>query len=1068
METITSEKKSNMEDGHREVLQFKEPLYLLYKKAETGLLSKLALEPGDHSFTAIHVEGAHYTLTHKTGTVFSAELKEGVGKKKGTYRIIGSVQRTTNNTVTFFDDVKINGVGNSGWSLRPAQVGAVYSLLSHWSLTSDVATVVLPTGTGKTETMLVATLANQAKKTLIVVPTIDLKDQISEKFMTWGILRKLGVVPESIPNPAVLVMKKTLSNDDDIECIRAADIVVSTPALLARATPEMKKRMEDLFSHVYFDEAHHVTATEWGDLKNLFKVAKIVQFTATPYRNDRKPIEGKIVYNYPLSQALKDECFSKISLVSVNERHPKKKDKAIADAAMARLLKDRESGFTRHRMMVRAETRNQAEHLYSSYSKWFPSEKIVLIDSQTKGRRSIVADIKNGKYDIIVCVDMLKEGFDYPEFKIAAVHGVHKSLAVLLQFIGRFTRTQDGLGDASFVVNHAEEKMSIELENLFQEGSGWEEVISEIADAKKAEAESLLSFLQGCKPFSGFDSPDVQLNPKLVYPALSCVCFSSKKVDWNAFKEPFNLKKYALSQPFINEDESVFYFSTQKREKVKWARSDKMRDQTWDLIVMHHDALTDILYVGYSEKRLDVNGLVESISGEKAKPLNGDVVFRSFDSIKRLSIVHAGIFKPANHLHRYSRLSGADVTTELSKWKEGKRCQKSDFVGVGFREGFPVSVGASVKGKVWSPARAGDLKIWKSWCLDIGRMLTNDAIDSNQLLEDSASRTQLDQYPDKLIVLATDWSEQLYDLIHKLTIERPGSQSLMLGECALRCHSSASNRAEISLSILDEVILFSIVLGGEQGHSVSGLDKCNVFIEGLKATPVPLKKFFEENPPTLFLLNGCTISGCIHTYYGEAFSQQLPSEKIDVLDWSGVNYKVESIYKSGEKRENSIQEYMMKRLIEQGASIIFNDDNSGEAADVVAVFQNEDLIRFEMVHCKYSKEESGSRLSDLYEVCGQAIVSLRYKWKPEELLKHMERRNGAGVLKGKRFYHGDESVVEEIRNALKYSNVEFEFAIAQPGVEAANISLDMKNLLGSVYSTVVEMTETKLRCYFNK
>src|SRR5680860_1007213 len=188
-----------------------------------------------------------------------------------------------------------------------------------------------------------------------------------------------------------------------------------------------------------------------------------------------------------------------------------------------------------------------------------------------------------------------------------------------------------------------------------------------------------------------------------------------------------------------------------------------MRDQTWDLVVMHHDPVSNILYIGYSEKRLDVNALVEAISGKKAKPLNGDIVFRSFDSIKRLSIVHAGIFKPANHLHRYSRLSGADVTTELSKWKEGKRCQKSDFVGVGFRGGFPVSVGASVKGKVWSPARAGDLKNWKSWCLDIGRMLTDETIDSNQLLEDSASRVQLDQYPKDLVVLATDWSEQLYD-----------------------------------------------------------------------------------------------------------------------------------------------------------------------------------------------------------------------------------------------------------------------------------------------------------------
>lgn len=165
-----------------------------------------------------------------------------------------------------------------------------------------------------------------------------------------------------------------------------------------------------------------------------------------------------------------------------------------------------------------------------------------------------------------------------------------------------------------------------------------------------------------------------------------------------------------------------------------------MRDQTWNLVVMHYDTNTKLLYIGYSEKRLDVNYLVENLTGDKPDILNGDCVFRFFDSIKRLSIIHAGIFKPANHLHRYSRLSGADVTTELTKWKEGKRCQKSDFVGMGYRDGFPVSVGASVKGKIWSPARIGDLKEWKTWCLEVGKLITDESINSNQLLEDSAEK----------------------------------------------------------------------------------------------------------------------------------------------------------------------------------------------------------------------------------------------------------------------------------------------------------------------------------------
>lgn len=48
-----------------------------------------------------------------------------------------------------------------------------------------------------------------------------------------------------------------------------------------------------------------------GYAKTIILSFKIVQFTATPYRLDRQPIQGKVVYNYPLSQALNDKCFLK-------------------------------------------------------------------------------------------------------------------------------------------------------------------------------------------------------------------------------------------------------------------------------------------------------------------------------------------------------------------------------------------------------------------------------------------------------------------------------------------------------------------------------------------------------------------------------------------------------------------------------------------------------------------------------------------------------------------------------------------------------------------------------------
>jgi len=1050
----------------QEYIHIKKTLYYKDEKKSCGHLSQLALESGYWTFSVAN-EDKSYRLTHELGASFLADLKQ-TNNKQNFYNIIkGSVKSIEEISTPYYKGLNINSIGENGESLRIAQLGAIHSLMAHWSLSKDVATIVLPTGTGKTETMLVATLADKAKKTLVIVPSIELKNQIAEKYSTWGILRKLGVIPNNTINPVVLVLNKILSDNQNIEDIKSADVIISTPAFIARATPEIKLQIKQIFSHLFFDEAHHIQAKEWTDIKQLFKDSKIVQFTATPYRNDRKPIEGNIVYNYPLTKALEDECFSKISLVAVNERHPRKKDKAIAEAAMQRLLEDRKNGFTRHRMMVRTDDRKHAEDLLVKYQEWFPDEKIVLVHSNINGKKQIIEDIKKDKYDIVIAVDMLKEGFDYPNFKIAAVHGMHKSLAVLLQFIGRFTRTQKGLGDASFIVNYADENISIELENLFHDGSGWEKIISQIADAKKKQAETLLSFLQGCEPFTGYDSPDIELNPKLVYPALSCVCFKCEKVNWNNFTKAFNLKIYALSQPYINSNENVFYFTTQKREKVKWARTDRLKDQTWALIVMHYDKTSKLLYIGTSDKKIDIDELAGEISENTSDRIGGDSVFRSFDSIKRLSIVHAGIFKPANHLHRYSRLSGADVTTELAKWREGNRVKKSDFVGVGFRDGFPVSIGASVKGKIWSPARVGDLKEWKEWCLKIGELVTNNDIDTNQLLEDSAKKIQLEKYPDDIAVLATDWSEELYDRIHKLTFETSNGQSYLLSEATLKYLNHDNFKANFILNLFDESILFSIVLGGENGHDINGLDNSKIKVEGLKSSAVLLKQFFQEYPPTLFLLNGCTIAGSIHTDYRESAVVSIPDNQMEVLKWEDVDYTIESLYKSGNKRENSIQEYMMNQLVARGANVVFNDDNSGESADIVAIFANEELIRFEMIHCKYSHDKAGARLSDLYEVCGQAIVSLRYKWKPEELLKHLERRNSSGALQGKRFHHGDITDLDEIKKALKYCNVEFEFGIAQPGVKKSSLNTDMLDLLGSVNSTVIDMTETKLRCYFN-
>ncbi|KAA6328674.1 hypothetical protein EZS27_022456 [termite gut metagenome] len=59
--------------------------------------------------------------------------------------------------------------------LRPPQMGALYSILSHAQNPEDKGIIVMPTGTGKTETMLATLVSSQCKKLLVTVPSDSLR-----------------------------------------------------------------------------------------------------------------------------------------------------------------------------------------------------------------------------------------------------------------------------------------------------------------------------------------------------------------------------------------------------------------------------------------------------------------------------------------------------------------------------------------------------------------------------------------------------------------------------------------------------------------------------------------------------------------------------------------------------------------------------------------------------------------------------------------------------------------------------------------------------------------------------
>ena len=147
-------------------------------------------------------------------------------------------------------------------------------------------------------------------------------------------------------------------------------------------------------------------------------------------------------------------------------------------------LSDREKGLN-HYLMIRTNSKLDAlklEQLYAENTEL----KLRRIDSSMSNSivKKCIEELKNEKLDGIICVDMLGEGFDFPNLKIAAIHSPHKSLASTLQFIGRFARTNAfNIGTAKFIALNDEE-LEIENNRLYASDAVWQDMIIDMSESK--------------------------------------------------------------------------------------------------------------------------------------------------------------------------------------------------------------------------------------------------------------------------------------------------------------------------------------------------------------------------------------------------------------------------------------------------------------------------------------------------------------------------------------------------------------------------------------------------------
>lgn len=810
-------------------------------------------------------------------------------------------------------------------------------------------------------------------------------------------------------------------------------------------------------TNIFIDESHHTEAKTWNNFRENLKDKNIIQFTATPFRNDNKMLGGKIIFNYPLRKAQEEGYFKKIDFIKLHQYGNQiEKDKEIAETAIKKLRIDK-AKFP-HILLARVGTTKRANEVFDVY-KLYDEFRVVKIHSQlpSKEKTEIYNKIINKEIDVIICVDMLGEGFDLPELKIAAFHDIRKSLPITMQFIGRFTRTKydEELGNATIIANVADLEVANELEDLYAQDVDWNILLPNISQNKTQKEIDLYEFLNG---FSNLE--DFPLSIHSLKPVQSTVVFKNNTDSWNPrnFQKGLqNIDSYDLVRNSINSKDQTLIILTAKKNLKDWVSSDNIFNFSWNLHIVYWETNKNLLFIHSSDTKSLHIDLAKAIIGDDAQIIDGEndgAIFRVLSGIKRLKLQNVGLVEVLGKLIRFQMRVGSDIEAALSQ-TQINNSKKSFIFGCGYEDGADNNIGCSYKERIWCK-RKTNLSEFIDWCKQLGNKITDTSIDSEEVLRGTLMPKALTQRP-KLFPFCIDWSAEFY-------INSELRYSFIINNITYYFYNvslvlvNPSDTGNIKLGFeVDGKILLELELenftNSQNFSDYRFLKKNSQLVALIKfgTKEQIIEGYFYENPPVVWFANGDFLEG---NNYIELKSLINPYNKelIKNWDWTGIDLSIEA-QGVNPKKTNSIQYRSLEILKTKDYDIIYDDDGSGEIADIVTFKILDDKIEVELYHIKYSKSgKVDSQISNLYEVCGQAQKSVNWKFKKnKEFLEHLLRREikKAKTATCSRFEKGTKDdlvrILDLVHNRIP---IDFKIFIVQPSVSQATVTEQQLTLFG--------------------
>lgn len=337
--------------------------------------------------------------------------------------------------------------------------------------------IILPVGCGKSGCITLAPFAFKSNRTLVIAPNLAIAKQLANDFDPTNermFYQKCAIL-DGTPYPEPVEIRGTTTNQGDLE---EADVVITNIQQLQGGEENrwLQTLPQDFFDLILFDEGHHSVAESWTLLKARFPEAKIVNFSATPLRADGQVMGGRVIYSYPVAEAIQAGYVKRLKAIQLNPstlRYVRREDGqeievnleevrqlgeqdadfrrsivtsnetliTIVDTSIRALRRLREeTGNSNLKIIASALNYQHCLQIVEAYTSRGQRAGYVHSREDSKVNQRVLQKLENHELDVIVQVRKLGEGFDHPYLSVAAVFSIFNNLSPFIQFVGRIMR----------------------------------------------------------------------------------------------------------------------------------------------------------------------------------------------------------------------------------------------------------------------------------------------------------------------------------------------------------------------------------------------------------------------------------------------------------------------------------------------------------------------------------------------------------------------------------------------------------------------------------------------------